>query len=180
MCIIEHSRNKNKGFGMKYEDIINYKTPSWDTMPDIGLYMDQVLMLLNKYIGVFFTSDEDGECGVTASMLNNYVKQKLVPSPEKKKYDRNRLSLFFMICILKRVLSITQIKELLNGLLCDKSVEEVYTVFGSLLDLCLRSEQLPDSEGFTLALTYAVRSFASVVWAEIYMESTVKSASCEQ
>ncbi len=165
---------------MKYEDIINYKTPSWDAMPDIGLYMDQVLVLLNKYIGVFFTPDKNGDGGVTASMLNNYVKQKLVPSPEKKKYDRDRLSLFFMICILKRVLSITQIKEMLNGLLQDKSVEEVYTIFGTLLDLCLRSESLPDSEGFTLALTYAVRSFASVVWAEIYMESTISTANIEQ
>ncbi len=155
---------------MKYEDIINYKAPAWDSIPDIELYMDQVLMLLNKYIGVFFTTED----GVTASMLNNYVKQKLVPPPEKKKYDRNRLSLFCIICILKRVLSITQIRLLLDGLLAEMSVEDVYTLFCTLIDKSLHSEPLPKTDDLTLALAYAVRAFSSVVWAEIYLDGVAK------
>ena len=81
-------------------------------LPDIDLYMDQVLALSEKYFGAFSDSNE---VGITSSMLNNYVKQKVIPSPDKKRYNKEHLARFLMICILKRVLSIAKIKQLLDS-----------------------------------------------------------------
>lgn len=48
------------------------RLPRWDELPDIDLYLDQVLTLLDKYLGPFLP--ENGGHALTASMINNYVK----------------------------------------------------------------------------------------------------------
>ncbi len=144
-------------------------------LPDIDLYMDQVLALSEKYFGAFSDSNE---VGITSSMLNNYVKQKVVPSPDKKRYNKEHLARFLMICILKRVLSIAKIKQLFDSLFETYTVREVYEVFSNELDCALHAladnEPMaqPDSaDSNILALKYAVRSFAHTVFAEINMNS---------
>ncbi len=142
-----------------------FSLPKWEQIPDIDLYMDQVLVLLNKYTEVFLS--EEGEEVITASMLNNYVKQKLLPPPNKKKYNRDHVSVFCIICVLKRVLTITQIKTLLDGLGAEMKTEELYGLFSSLL--CD-----PNDEGLAVsdcekALFYSVRAFISVITAEKYL-----------
>lgn len=144
-------------------------------LPDIDLYMDQVLALSEKYFGAFSDSNE---VGITSSMLNNYVKQKVVPSPDKKRYNKEHLARFLMICILKRVLSIAKIKQLFDSLFETYTVREVYEVFSNELDCALHAladnvpMAQPDSaDSNILALKYAVRSFAHTVFAEINMNS---------
>ncbi len=144
-------------------------------LPDIDLYMDQVLALSEKYFGAFSDSNE---VGITSSMLNNYVKQKVIPSPDKKRYNKEHLARFLMICILKRVLSIAKIKQLFDSLFETYTVREVYEVFSNELDCALHAladnEPMaqPDSaDSNILALKYAVRSFAHTVFAEINMNS---------
>ena len=51
----------------------NIRLPEWDELPDLDLYMDQVISLLQRYLGQFPSPDEKG---ITSSMINNYVKQK--------------------------------------------------------------------------------------------------------
>jgi DNA-binding transcriptional MerR regulator len=144
-------------------------------LPDIDLYMDQVLALSEKYFGAFSDSNE---VGITSSMLNNYVKQKVIPAPDKKRYNKEHLARFLMICILKRVLSIAKIKQLFDSLFETYTVREVYEVFSNELDCALHA--LADNEPMAqpnsadsniLALKYAVRSFAHTVFAEINMNS---------
>jgi DNA-binding transcriptional MerR regulator len=144
-------------------------------LPDIDLYMDQVLALSEKYFGAFSDSNE---VGITSSMLNNYVKQKVIPAPDKKRYNKEHLARFLMICILKRVLSIAKIKQLFDSLFETYTVREVYEVFSNELDCALHAladnEPMaqPDSaDSNILALKYAVRSFAHTVFAEINMNS---------
>ena len=144
-------------------------------LPDIDLYMDQVLALSEKYFGAFSDSNE---VGITSSMLNNYVKQKVIPSPDKKRYNKEHLARFLMICILKRVLSIAKIKQLFDSLFETYTVREVYEVFSNERDCALHAladnEPMaqPDSaDSNILALKYAVRSFAHTVFAEINMNS---------
>lgn len=71
----------------------------WDLLPQIALYMDQVLLVLNQALAPLSVSEEPV---VTGTMINNYVKMKLTPPPEKKKYAREHLAMFLMICLLKR------------------------------------------------------------------------------
>ncbi len=158
---------------MDFSSLSKFNAPTWDMLPDIDLYMDQVLALAEKYFGVFSDS-KDG--GITSSMLNNYVKQKVVPAPDKKRYNKEHLARFLMICILKRVLSIAKIKTLFDDLLEHNSVRDIYDIFSNELDYALHAltDKIPlskhdNSDKDILALKFAVRSFAYMIFSELYM-----------
>ncbi|MCD8115707.1 MAG: DUF1836 domain-containing protein [Oscillospiraceae bacterium] len=85
--------------------------PRWDALPDLDLYMDQVLALVDNYLGNYPGFDEKG---LTASMVNNYVKLKVIPTPVRKRYTRTHLAHLIIICVLKPCLSITFIQQLLS------------------------------------------------------------------
>ena len=53
--------------------------PSWQELPELELYMDQVLSLVERYLRGDPGFDERG---LTASMINNYVKQGALPPPQ--------------------------------------------------------------------------------------------------
>ena len=88
--------------------------PRWNELPDIELYMDQVLVLMAKYMqGI--ASEEDKL--LTASMVNNYVKMGLVPAPVKKRYSRSHLARLVIICVMKQVVPMAMIRNFIeNGL----------------------------------------------------------------
>jgi hypothetical protein len=78
-------------------------------MPRIELYLDQVLSLVSTELSFMcVTSDKL----VTGSMVNNYVKQRIVPAPVRKRYTRRHLATLLFVCAFKRVLSIAQIGQL--------------------------------------------------------------------
>lgn len=52
------------------------KLPAWDELPTLELYMDQVVIILNDYLGMYAAGEDKT---VTQAMINNYVKQKLIP-----------------------------------------------------------------------------------------------------
>ena len=96
----------------------------WDKLPDIKLYMDQVITFLGEKLSFY-------ECGeydklLSSSMINNYVKNGLIEHPEKKKYSKEQISRLIMICILKSVLSIQDIAALLKG---SEATKEIYGKF---------------------------------------------------
>ena len=56
--------------------------PHWDALPDLDLYMDQVIAFMEKYLSLFGDSRDKL---ITPSMINNYVKLGVLPPPVKKK-----------------------------------------------------------------------------------------------
>lgn len=88
--------------------IQNFHIARWEELPDLELYMDQVITFLNRHLAPLL--EEDREL-VTAAMVNNYVKQGLIPKPEKKKYTRRHVAYLMTITILKQVLTITEIRD---------------------------------------------------------------------
>lgn len=87
--------------------------PAWEQLPTIPLYVDQVLLYLRDSLRFF---ERDGEDQLlTNSMINNYVKNGVLPHPEKKKYTRQHLAALTAICMLKQVLAIQDIAVLLGG-----------------------------------------------------------------
>ena len=99
--------------------------PRWSDLPDFGLYMDQVLSLMERYLG---PSVEVDEKGITASMVNNYVKMGVVPAPEKKKYSRIHLASLIVVCALKPVLPLATIQGITANMR-DEEPERFYDVF---------------------------------------------------
>ncbi len=97
--------------------------PSWDALPDFGLYMDQVIVLMERALEGVLPKGE-----LTKSMVNNYVKVGLIPRPVGKKYEREHLAMLLMVCILKQALSMEEIAALL-GMLCSDGTRDGYDQF---------------------------------------------------
>ena len=104
----------------------NCRLPRWEDLPDIELYMDQVITLMSKYFGKFSTKDEPL---LTPSMINNYVKNNIIPAPVKKKYSRTHLFRLIIICVMKQVLPINDIGTLIETMLKTRSEAEVLDLF---------------------------------------------------
>ncbi|CAH2716228.1 hypothetical protein BACCIP111895_03412 [Neobacillus rhizosphaerae] len=83
-------------------------------IPNIDLYMDQVIQLFeNKYSE---SKRNDEEKVLTKTMINNYAKGKLIFSIQNKKYSKEHLILMSLIYQLKGALSINDIKVTLDGM----------------------------------------------------------------
>lgn len=106
--------------------------PRWRELPDLELYMDQVLGLIERYLGSY--PGFDGK-GLTASMVNNYVKLGIMPAPVKKKYTREHLAHLIIICILKASLPIAEIRQLIDGELGQMPLETLYDRFCEMFEL---------------------------------------------
>lgn len=112
--------------------------PTWEELPTIDLYMDQLLSYLERYLSSFI-KEEKGEKFITKMMINNYVKQGVIEPPIKKKYTRTHISKLFVICILKQVYSIHDIQSLIRLALKTSSIEVGYNKFCSMLQESIES-----------------------------------------
>ncbi|PGY15891.1 DUF1836 domain-containing protein [Bacillus sp. AFS031507] len=85
-----------------------------DEIPQIDLYMDQVIQLFeNKFTD---TKRNDDDKVLTKTMINNYAKGKLIFPIHNKKYSKEHLILMSLIYQLKGALSINDIKVTLQGI----------------------------------------------------------------
>ena len=57
------------------KDISEFHIPRWEEIPDIDLYLDQTVTILEKYLESYVDEDEKI---ITKTMINNYVKQQLL------------------------------------------------------------------------------------------------------
>ena len=103
-----------------------FSYPKWEEIPSINLYLDQVLLYVNQ---ICPPASPDMEKGLTASMVNNYVKHGYISKPEKKKYQRKQIARLIAITTLKSVFSIQEIAQTLNTLNTDTNSEELYNAF---------------------------------------------------
>ncbi len=106
---------------------MNFTLPRWRELPTIELYLDQVLLFVNEVCGVCGACS--GDKGLTASMVNNYVKNRHIAKPVRKKYDREQIARLIIITHLKNVFSIQDICAALEYLRNAANAEEVYNCF---------------------------------------------------
>ena len=83
-----------------------------EEMPRIELYLDQVLSFVSENLSFMALP---GEELITSSMVNNYVKQRVIPAPQRRRYTRRHVASFIFVCTLKRVLSISEVKTLYDA-----------------------------------------------------------------
>lgn len=100
-------------------------------IPSIDLYMDQVTTFMDTHLKCRKRFEDDKI--LTKTMINNYAKNELLPSPEKKRYSKQHIIMLIFIYYYKNILSINDIKTIL-GPISDKyfknsesiSLEEIY------------------------------------------------------
>ncbi len=129
--------------------------PRWESLPDLQLYMDQVLYVIENAVAPLLPA---GEAAITPTMINNYVKQKLLPPTKKKKYDREHVARLILITLFKRVLSGVEIEAVLAALDEAHSPQQGYDAFCEAL-LCYLNGQNTDAAAPALFLA-AVRALA--------------------
>lgn len=103
-----------------------FSYPKWAEIPNIDLYLDQVLLYVNQICAPI---SPDKDKGLTASMVNNYVKHGYLTKPDKKKYQRQQIARLIAITTLKSVFSIQEIAQTLNTLQTQASSDQLYDAF---------------------------------------------------
>lgn len=155
------------------EQINQVRLPRWEELPDMDLYKDQVITLVERYVGSLVSPEEKI---ITPSMINNYVKWKMIPAPNKKKqYNRVHFAYLIVITILKQIMTIKEVKEgivfqaRLGGthqaynFFCDEQERALRYVL-SKINKKLNSEEIDESiNEDDLALKMATLAFASKI-----------------
>lgn len=114
-------------------------------MPRIELYLDQLITLVSQELEFM---QVPGETPVTGSMVNNYVKQGVIPAPRRKRYTRRHVASLLFVCALKRVFSIAQVSQL-AGQIWDSGLdlEALYDDSCAALERALAARFSPDAPG---------------------------------
>ena len=106
--------------------ITDYHLPEWDSIPNLGLYMDQVVVLLAQYLNFIPAMPGGKESFVTSSTINNYVRLKIMPAPVKRKYFQVHIAYLIMILTMKQSLSISDVQKILPADSNETDVRAVY------------------------------------------------------
>lgn len=134
----------------------------WDRLPDIPLYMDQVVSYLSRQM----ISIGDGD-PLTSAMINNYIKDGLVERANGKKYGQEHLAYLTAISALKQVMSVREMKVLTTVGREMRAPERQYEYFCSYLDQAMNDAadrldaDTSDRDLPKLVLELAMRSYAN-------------------
>lgn len=85
-----------------------FTLPTYEQLPNVGLYLEQASKYISEYMSPL------GDYALTGSMISNYVKKGLVANPVKKQYDRDQLGYLMFIAVAKSVLSMEDIRLLIQ------------------------------------------------------------------
>ncbi len=137
-----------------------------EEIPDIPLYMDQLITFMEQEMAP--TKRQPDDKVLTKGMINNYVKNDLLPPPERKKYSKEHLLTLIIIYYMKDSLSIQDIGTVLHPLTeqfwaAEKqpSLEKIYDAIFSLEEA--EVEQLKESIEETFSLSrQAVQSMEEI------------------
>ncbi|MGN0968699.1 MAG: DUF1836 domain-containing protein [Oscillospiraceae bacterium] len=134
----------------------------WEAMPDIALYMDQLISYMPRQLIRFEESEN-----LTSAMVNNYIKDGLLPRAEGKRYGQTHLAYLTAICALKQVLSVKEMKTLISSGTAGREPERLYSHFCGELDRALNETaegldaETEQEDLARLALGLALRSYAN-------------------
>ena len=137
---------------MDIEKILAFKMPRYNELPSIELYIDQVLSYIEGIFSPLGMSEI--EKPLTASMVNNYVKQGAVPPTVKKRYSREHIAYLIIVALAKQIFTIDEIIRMIK---IQKSVYDIETAYNyiceeleKILVAVFTEQQLPRDSSRTL------------------------------
>ena len=90
------------------EPIRGFRLPRYAEIPTVGLYLEQTIKYINGFLAPL------GCLELTGSMVSNYVKKGLIPSPVKKQYFPEQISYLFFVALAKNLTSMENIDLLIS------------------------------------------------------------------
>lgn len=164
---------------MKNISIESFHLPRWNELPTVELYLDQVVKLINTSLTpyIFFNTENQETELLTKTMINNYVKNELIDAPVKKQYAKVQLAKLFVICVLKQVYSMQDIKNLISRALEFASIEDSYNQFCNLFEealLCTYTRKDFIDKNSNSDNMYLLKSVLLSCSYKIYVQNTTK------
>ena len=142
--------------------LTDQRPDGWDGLPDIPLYMDQVVSYLSRQLSGLGEGD-----ALTPAMINNYMKDGLLERAHGKKYDQEHLAYLIAITALKQVMSVREMKVLTTVGREMGEPDKQYGYFCRYLDEALSDsarhidEDTTDHDLPKLVLDLALRGYAA-------------------
>lgn len=113
---------------------------SLDDIPEIDLYMDQVIQLFESKLGNNKRFEDDKI--LTKTMINNYAKGKLLMDIKNKKYSKEHIILMCFIYNMKGVLALSDIKLALGEIVDEYNKGEITSEeIRNLYNIYLKSQE---------------------------------------
>ena len=144
--------------------LMERRPDGWDDLPDIPLYMDQVVSYLSRQLFSYGEGD-----ALTSAMINNYMKDGLLERANGKKYDQVHLAYLTAIAALKQVMSVREMKVLTTVGREMGEPDKQYGYFCKYLDETMSDtarhidENTTDHDLPKLVLDLALRSYANMI-----------------
>ena len=86
----------------------DFRLPRYEEIPDVGLYLEQTAKYINGFL------EPLPESTLTASMISNYVKKRLIASPVRKQYSREQIAYLIFIALAKNILSLDALANMVH------------------------------------------------------------------
>lgn len=163
-------------------ELAQFSIQRYEELPDIDLYMEQVVGYVNKHLETF---NRSGDAPITPSMINNYVKYGIIPPPDKKKYKRRHIAYIYVVYFLKQVLTMSQIKAIIRQQVKINDERIAYEFFCTELERAIKSccgmvqAESTELKANDYALKYSAVAIANKLYAQKIIE-LVKEPEDEQ
>lgn len=119
---------ENNQYTQWKKQLAQVQFPYWKELPALELYIDQVVTIVNEQLkGI-------GVEPLTKSMVNNYVKKKVIQAPIKKKYAVNQLVDLLLIGFFKASFSLDEIRNGIAQVTMSVYPRQAYDQFVTLLN----------------------------------------------
>lgn len=140
------------------EFVTEKKLPRYREIPNVGLYLDQVVKYINESL-------EPLHLSITPSMLSNYVKKGYIESPVKKQYYAEQIAHLIFIVVAKQVLNMENIASLLELQKSTYPIDIAYNYFCRELEYMIKMtfEKWHEPETVSEDIPYEKRVLRSVV-----------------
>ncbi len=158
--------------------LASYALPRINEIPDLDLYMDQVIIYVKKYFSIFPYSNEQNF--ITPSMINNYVKSGLVPAPLGKKYNKRHIAYIFAVFFLKQIFSLEEAKAFIALQIRFSDERTAYEAFCNCLENELKNcaslkpiTSKINKETITTTLEHTALSIANKLYAQTLIKMQI-------
>ncbi len=105
------------------QSIKGFALPSYNEIPQVGLFLEQTVKYINGYL------EAVPGMAITGSMISNYVKKGIIPSPVKKQYGRDQIAYLLFVSVAKNVLSLEEIHMFIDIQKSTYTAETAYNYF---------------------------------------------------
>ena len=158
--------------------VSEFHIPRFKELPRVPLYKDQVIIYLESLVNSLNISNV-GKL-ISPTMINNYVKQKVVSPPKDKKYNEKHLAYLIVVCVAKQVFSIQEICNLINLQIKKCPIEVAYDYFCLELEEALKAVFIerdftyPSLASKSSEETEIVRSVVMAVAHKLFIQKQLK------